>query len=357
MRFYDALQLNPGDLKQKINSAQTPAERRRYWLAMLVRAILIVAFSILLIAPLTTLFGSENSSMAVALICIILSIRFVDFGYCIRDSILNLGIVFLLLLAAPTVAALLPPVLGAVVHFCAFFLILSMTSDQPEMGNGGLYAFSYVFLVGNPVTGVLLAKRAMLTLAAFLICAAIFYPKHKDKHKNVRYKDVATQFHLSTRKSQWQLQLALGVSLLLLLGDLIGLERMMWAGFACASMLGCYTSSVEDHHAVIRERFLHRMVGAVVGSGLFMVIYTLTPPQYYGLFGPIGGVFLGFCSDYRSKTALNCFGALMLATGLYGLHGSVLLRVVNNFLGAAFGYGFSVLYHKLMSRRFDPANA
>ena len=351
MRFYDALQLDPGGLKNKIRAAETPKERHKYQLALVVRAVLLVAFCVALIAPVGPLFGAENSSMAVALICILLSIRFVDFGYCVRDSLRNLGIVFLLLAAAPTLASNLPVLVAALVHFAAIFLIISMTSERPEMGNGGLYAFAYIFMVGNPVSGELFWKRCLLTLIGYVFCGVIFFIKHKGKNPEIRYHHVALKFHLADRKCQWQLQLALGVTLMLTIGELLHVERLMWAGFACASLLGCYSS---DENAV-KERFGHRMVGALTGSAIFVVLYELVPVSMHGLFGPIGGLCLGFCSGYRSKTALNCLGALLLATGLYGLHGSVLLRVVNNFIGAAFGYGFSVLYRKLMDHHFEPS--
>ena len=353
MRFYDALQLDPAGLKEKIRSAETPKERHHFQLAILTRAILIVAFSTILIAPVSPLFGAENSCMAVTLLCILLSIRFVDFGYNIRDSLRNLAIVFFLLFASPAVAALLPPLLAALVHFVTFFIILTMTSEQPQMGNGGLYAFGYIFLAGNPVTGELLWKRFLLTLVGYLLCAGVFFMKHSKKNQEVPFRSLLANFRLTDPKCQWQLQMALGITLLLTLGKLLHVERLMWAGFACASLLGCYSSG--DSESLVKERFWQRMLGALLGSGLFALLYAVTPEAFHGLFGTIGGICVGFCTEYRYKTALNCFGALMLSTGLYGLGGSVLLRIADNFLGAAFGYGFCVLYQWFINRHFTAA--
>ena len=355
MNFYDTLQMNPNALKAAIRSADSRQEKRRLTWAMLVRAILIVAFSIALIAPISSLFGAENSCVGVVLLCIILSIRFVDFGYCIRDSILNLALTFFLLWGAPALAERLSPALGAVIHFAALLAMFIMTSQQPEMGNGGLYAFSYIFLTGNPVSGALLWKRGVLLLIGFALCGLIFFRKHRAKHRELGFISLLRQFRLSSPVCRWQLQFALGVSLLLALGAFFHVERLMWAGFACASLLGCY-SSTTDCAAATRERLGQRIVGAAAGSIAFAAVYELAPVSLHGLFGPLGGVCLGFCTDYRYKTALNCFGALMLATGLYGLQGSVLLRIANNLLGAAFGYGFFVLYQKAMNRRFASAN-
>ena len=232
MHFYNCLQLDVGVLKSKIRSAETSRERHKFQIALVSRALLIVLFAIALIAPLTAVFGSENNAMTVALFCILLSTRFVDFGYCVRDSLISMGVVFALLLGAPIAASMLHPIFALAVHFAAVFTILVMTCDQPEMGNGGLYAFSYVFLAANPVTGALLVKRSLLTLLGFIVCGTIFFVKHRRKHVGIRFRQILSQFHLSSEKSRWQLRLALGVSLLLFLSVLLKIERYMWAGFA-----------------------------------------------------------------------------------------------------------------------------
>ncbi len=348
MRFYDALQLDPSCLKQKIRAAEQPKERRKLTAAMAARSVLIVLFAIVMISPVSKVFGPENSAMAVAMFCILLGLRFVDFGYCIGDSLLNLALVFLLLLLAPPAAAHANLLLAAVIHCSAFFSILFMTSFRPEMGNAGIYTFAYIYLSGNPVTGPLLWKRALLTLVGYVLCAAILFAKHRGKNQAVRFRDMAAQFRLADKKTQWQIQLALGVGVLLALGSFLNWQRMMWAAFACGSILGCYTAEAPE----AKERFSQRMAGTVAGSLIFFLIYRLVPEALRPLLGPLGGLCLGFCTDYRYKTASNCLGALLMATGLYGLGGSVFLRVLNNFLGAAFGYVFLVLYQKGMNTRF-----
>ena len=351
MRFYDALQLDPGALKHRIRTAESPAERHKMQAAIVLRSFLIVAFAMVIIAPIASLFGAENNPVAVALFCILLSIRFVDFGYCIRDSLRNFGLVFVLLLTAPVLASLVHPILATLIHFGALFLILRMTCEQPEMGNGGLYGFAYVYLAGNPVVGELFWKRALLLLLGYVLCGAILYVKHRHKHDGVRFRDIAAAFTLADRKNRWQLRLALGVSLALGLGYLFHIERFMWAGFAASSLLSSY-SDVNG----VRERLSHRICGVVVGSLLFFVVYELLPPSLHSLLGPLGGVCLGFCTDYRFKTALNCFGALLLASGMYGSHGAVLLRIANNLVGVVFGFLIMLLFYALVDKRFEDSD-
>ena len=51
------------------------------------------------------------------------------------------------------------------------------------------------------------------------------------------------KFDLSRPVCLWQLRMALGVSLAMTAGQVFGVERFMWMGFACASLLSEYPYS------------------------------------------------------------------------------------------------------------------
>lgn len=350
MKFYDALQLDPSILKRKIAASDARREKTYYWLAIAVRSVLIVAFAIVFISLLSGVFGADNTPLAVALFCMMLGIRFVNFEYCIGDSLVTLAAVLAILVLVPSAAAVLPPVLLIPLHFAAFLALLCMTTQRPEMGNGGLYSFAYIYLAGNPVMGEALVRRGLLALVGYLICGAILFAKHRDQHRAIRFHHVVRRFDLSVPVHLWQLRMALGVSLVLSAGQVFGVERFMWMGFACASLLSEYPYSGNTF-----TRFWQRIVGAVAGSCGFFVLYLLTPEAFHEWMGPLGGLCLGFCTDYRYKTAMNCFGALMLGAGIYGLQGAVVLRIVDTLLGVTFGLAFAAIFHRLAAVRVLPA--
>ena len=93
--------------------------------------------------------------MAVEIFCMMLGIRFVNFEYCIGDSLVTLAVVLAILVLAPSAVAVLPTPFLIPLHFAAFFALRYMTGQQPEMGDGGLYRFAYIYLTGNPVLGIL----------------------------------------------------------------------------------------------------------------------------------------------------------------------------------------------------------
>lgn len=333
MNFYQALQMDPSILKRKIAASDTRREKMYYWLAIAVRSVLIVAFAIVLISSLSGIFGAENTPMAVALFCILLGIRFVNFEYCVGDSLITLALSLAILVFVPSLAAIFPAVDLVPLHFVVFFALLYITTQRPELGNGGLYSFAYVYLVGNPVFGDALVRRTMLALTGYLICGVILFIKHRNMHKSIRFHHVVRKFSLSNLAHLWQLRMALGVSLVLTAGQVFHVERFMWMGFACASLLSEYPYSENTV-----TRFWQRIVGAVAGSCAFFVLYTIMPVSLQPLMGPLGGLCLGFCTDYRYKTAMNCFGALMLGAGIYGIQGAVILRIVDTVLGVAFAF-------------------
>ncbi len=279
MKFYDALQMDSAVLKREIAACDTKREKTYYWVAMAVRSVLIVAFAIVFISLLSGVFGADNTPMAVALFCMMLGIRFVNFQYCIGASLVTLAAVFAILVLVSSAAVLLPSVLLIPLHFIAFFALLYMTTQRPEMGNGGLYSFAYIYLTGNPVLGEALIRRGLMALAGYLICGAILFAKHRNQHTTTRFHHVMRRFDLSTQVHLWQLRMALGVSLVMTAGQVFGVERFMWMGFGlCISPVGISvlrqrvrSFPTEDHRSDCR---LMRIFGALSGNtGSFSFVH------------------------------------------------------------------------------------
>ena len=345
MKFYDTLQLDPAVLKAEIKKAGSAGEKMRLVGAMAVRAVLLVAFAIIFITSLTALFGDGNSNFAVVIFCIFLSCRFVDFHYCISDSLRNLGFIFFILLVAPILIQMVSPWLGFLINVFSLLLILVFSCERPEMGNGGLYLFGYIFLSGTMVDREEFIDRIWMAVLGYAMCALVFYFKHRSSQPERRFKQIISEFHLSDPKRQWQIQAALGVSLLLLISMGMGVERYMWVGLAGSSVLTFYRG---DRNLRAKQR----VGGAIAGSLFFAVLYCMIPESYVPMLGMVAGLCLGFCGQYPGKTVFNCLGALSTAVGIYGLGGSILLRILNNMGGALLAWIFLRLGQKIMSQCF-----
>lgn len=103
----------------------------------------------------------------------------------------------------------------------------------------------------------------------------------------------------------------------------------MWAGIACMSVCLPFT---EDCKVRAGKRGMFNIVGCL----LFVVLYLVLPKSMYPYIGMIGGIGVGYSAGYAWQTAFNTFGALSIASGLFGMPAAVLLRIGANVFGAAY---------------------
>ena len=68
----------------------------------------------------------------------------------------------------------------------------------------------------------------------------------------------------------------------------------------------------------------------MVGCALFIVLYLVLPESMYSMIGIIGGIGVGYSAGYKWQTAFNTFGALAIASSLFGMPMAVALRVGMN---------------------------
>lgn len=349
--IYQLLQKSPAELRQKIASVQG-AEKRFVTSALILRDVLLLAFAIFYISLFNYLFGSENSSIAVGSFCMLLGLRFVSFDYQVTDSIVALGIVLSLIFFVGILWPIVPIALGWLLNFAALLLTLMLTTSNPKLGNGGIYAFSYIFIVGTPVQQSLIMTRGLALLTVFVLLSLVLLRHHRYTALDRRLSHVIRAFDVRSKTSLWQLRLALGISIALTTAQLLHAPRAVWMGYAAMSIL----LPQSDH---VMPRAGQRLLGVLGGSLLFALLMKLVPVQWQFAIGPLGGLGLGLTANYFGHSVLNCFGALTMAYTLFGLKTSVLLRVVNNFGGIAIAllctFIFSWIYaNYLKSEKKDP---
>ena len=343
MNFYQAMQLDVSVCKGKIGNAANPSERHKLIAALIVKDILCVLFAVVFISILNFLFGDENSSAAVVIFCILLTVRFVDFGYCLKSSLINFFIIFVLLTFSPCIAQSVNPAWGFLINFLSIGFIVISACHEPLYGGAGLYLFAYMFLYGNPVGGHLLVLRVFEMLLGCLLCGIIFYINHRKKDYGKTFSQIVKDFSLFGPLGKWQFQVTLGLSLGILVGELLQVDRIMWVGCACLTVLSQYGERPN-------KRAFQRLGGVVAGSVLFGIVYQLLPASAHSYLGIYSGLLLGLCAAYHWKTLLNCFGALLMATNIFGVKSAIILRIINNIIGCCFGVLFYYVYNFTVDR-------
>jgi len=345
MSFYDKLQLDPYAIKQLIHTNNSASERRKLFFVMFFRSVLLVSFAIVFISVINLLFGAENQYLAVVLFCMLLSIRFIHFGYKLSQSIVGLGLILGAFFLIPLVMQVNSIFWKFIFNFLLLGMILLLTSDNPKMGNPGLYSFSYVFLSGTSIqlNQTQLINRGSLLGLFFILFSILFVIKHGQKHIKRSLQNTLFEKGILNKKNLWLMYYVLGISLILVLGYLIDIKRYMWVGIAFSSLISIY--ELPD----IKSRFVDRLVGVVVGSILFIVLAQMIPASLLGI---LGGIALGLCTTYRFKNIFNCFGALALATTLFGNSQAVILRISNNLLGLLLGFVYLLVGRMIYERIF-----
>ena len=350
MSFYDKLQLDPYALKQMIHTNDSSIERKKLFLIMFFRSVLLVGFAIVFISVINLIFGVENQYLSVILFCMLLSIRFVDFGYKLSQSIVGLGMILAAFFVIPLVMQVNSIFLKFIFNVILLGMILLLTSDNPKMGNPGLYSFAYVFLSGTSIqlNQSQLIARAWLLGTFFILFSLLFIIKHGRKHIKRSLRNTLFERGVLSKKNLWLMYYALGIGLVLTLGYLSNIKRYMWVGIAFSSLISIYELSD------IIGRFVDRLVGVVTGSILFIVLAQLIPVNILGI---LGGISLGLCTTYRFKNIFNCFGALALATMLFGGSQAVILRISNNILGLLLGFAYLVIGRTIYNKYFLKRNS
>ena len=85
-----------------------------------------------------------------------------------------------------------------------------------------------------------------------------------------------------------------------------------------------------------KERAGKRAAFNIVGCLLFAGLYLLLPQSFYPYIGMIGGIGVGYSAGYAWQTAFNTFGALSIASGLFGMPYAVALRIGANVFSAVY---------------------
>ena len=339
MTFYQELQLNAAGSKMLIRQSQSSADRQRHLAIYLFKVVLTLAFCVAFVSLFSFLFGNENSVAGVAVLLFIMVFRQADLGMRVKDSTVALLIIFMILIGGPKLANMLPLFPGFLVNGLCVFAMVFIGCHNLLMCNHATFLISYFLLWGNDVSGKAFVMRASGLLAGGLVTALIFYHTHRQRVYKRGLLDVIREFRPESVRGSWQIRMALGISLGVLIAQLAGLPRPMWVAFAVMSLLQPMTGDTP-------QRIKLRIPGTLAGGALFILLSLCIPESAQGILGLIGGLCIGFCANYGWQTVFNSFGALYSALGVYGPVQAVIIRYCTNILGAA----YVLLFEKMMCR-------
>lgn len=339
MTFYQELQLSSTGSKQLIKNTKDPKERRRHILIYNFKVYLVMAFCVAVVSLYSKLIGSENSVVGVTVLLAVLVLRQADFGIKTTHGLFSIAGIFGILMVAPRIANMLSPLPAFLVNVIAILLLMILGCHNVIMYNHSTFVLGYLLLLGYDVTGAEYIKRVEGLAVGMILCMVIFYKNQRNRPYRRTFLDLFREFDLQSARGRWYLKLTLIVSTAMLGMNLLGLPRAMWAGIACMSVCLPFT---EDCVARSGKRWQFNIVGCV----FFIVLYLILPESMYPYIGMIGGIGVGYSAGYAWQTVFNTFGALSIASGLFGMPMAVALRIGANVFGAL----YTVLCNKVIDK-------
>ena len=339
MTFYQELQLSSAGSKQLIHKTTTPKEKRRHILIYNFKVYLVMAFCVAVVSLFSKFLEPENSVVGVTVLLAILVLRQADFGIRTTHGLGVIVLLFAILMTGPRLANMLPPLAGFLVHLVCILLLMIFGCHNVIMYNHSTFVLGYLLLTGYDVQGHAYLLRVIGLFVGMLLCMGIFYKNQKNRPYRRTFSDLFREFDLHSARSRWYLKLTFIVSSAMLFINLAGLPRAMWAGIACMSVCLPFTKDC-------KQRAVPRGLYNIIGCAVFLVLYLLLPENMYPYIGMIGGIGVGYSASYPWQTVFNTFGALSIATTLFGLPYALVLRIGTNIFGAA----YTVLCNRLWDK-------
>lgn len=353
MNFYQAMQLSAAQMKPLIKEESDKKIKQKYILAFIAKNILCTLFCVLVVSFFSKIFGKENSAVGVVTVILILSFRFTNLDFNIKQSTFTIFGVFVVYAISPYLSNILNPILGFAINFVSIITIIILTCHNMIYANHIVLVLSYFLLYGSKVVSMesYLSRVSGLLLGGIIV-ALIFYIKNKINKKEYdnTILDIIKDFDLNTERGKWQVKLALGVSSGVLIGELLHFPKTMWIAFACMSVIQQTTKDKLD------IRCKKRMASAIVGCIAFSIIYILLPKQIITIIPIMAGVLVGFCATYEWQTVVNSFSALPSTVAVLGLTNGIIFRVVSNVFGSLYSKLFDHLYYKVINNLCDKFN-
>ena len=282
----------------------------------------LIAIIILFVGMYSNIFGTVNSLIGVVVITSILMFKDFSLGYETKSSVVITLLFFTLIGCVVSITNIVTPLLGFGINLVFLFLMLYITSENILIKSYLPFILLFIFLDGNPIAVEVIPTRLVACFIGGLLVAItqfIYNGKHDVSQtlKCFYFKDLS--FH--NDRFVFCLKMSIAVSISILLGNLLELEKMMWISVAIMSV-------VQPSNTDSKQRMKMRLTSTVLGSLLFILMFEILPlGQYVSILTLMIGYLYTFIEAYDKKmifVALNAYISTML---IYDTGEAIFLRI------------------------------
>ena len=320
MSFYSELQLNQAGSKKLIKECTNKKEKAYHMAVYAFKIFITLAFCFFFVAGFSMIFGNDNSPAGVVVLLMVMVFKNADFSADSKHSVGIMAIMYAVMTICPYVANRLGSVPAFFINIVSVAIMVILGCHNPIMSNQSTIVLGYLLLYGYPVTGDVYKMRVYGMIAGAFITIIVFYRNHRKVSCDTKIHHMISEFNLKTDRSKWQLTLIISIPLAMLITELLGFNRSMWAGIAVMSVIAPQISGK-------KMRMRLRIIGNIFGGALFFVLYKFLPAGLYANIGLLGGLGVGLSANYGWQAVFNTFGALAIATEAFGLANAISLRI------------------------------
>ena len=131
----------------------------------------------------------------------------------------------------------------------------------------------------------------------------------KNLKEGIHISKIMKDIDITSPRFIISIRMAIGVSIAILIGTLLGLQRTMWISMSVMSL-------TQLEFETTKERFKHRIVYTLIGAVAFVLLFqVLIPEKYNGLASIILSYIYTFIKDYKHQIifiTVNALSASML---------------------------------------------
>ena len=291
---------------RKAKPPKKPASRPIKILKLIGTKTLLYAFIIAFIVGFSALFGQNALYIGVSIVTGLLMFLKLDIGVKHKQAPFVIFGLFIWSGAAAFIAAI-SPWLGLAVNFITVYAIMLLGGQRAEYRSFIPFLLCYIFCQSTPVQGVEFGLRMASLAAGGALIAAVYYPLHRKKPcppTGIWQAARNTLSAFSSEKNRFFLRMAIGMTIAMFIGDMIGSARTMWLSLPVFSLT--QLKPTETAH-----RTVYRVFATIIGGLLYIAIFDFTiPAEYLNLGLLITGYFYTYITKYQFQQIFVVISAL-----------------------------------------------
>lgn len=314
----------------QLNHEKKPTKKSIKVLKLIGTKTLLFAFIILFIVGFSALFGSTATYTGVCIVTGLLMFLKLDIGIKHTQAPFVIFGLFVLTGLSAFVAAI-NPWLGLLINFITVCAIMVLSGQRAEYRSFMPFLLCYIFTQSTPVYDIDFGMRMASLAAGGALVGIVYFIVHRKKPcPKVGVLDAIknTASAYTSVKTKFFLRMAIGMTIAMFIGDMIGSARTLWLSLPILSL-----TQLKPHETA--HRTAYRIFATIIGGLIYISVFDfIIPAEYLNIGLLVAGYIYTYINKYQFQQIFVVISALGSAHSL-GLESAVAwpARLIYLFIG------------------------